>query len=209
MLTFAVYQKAENAAVLVKEVEVAETDYSELNDVLALARDKEYWVAPGNEESAFLLMQPKRRKSSLAQPVVEYMHELRAEQKMSDVRIGIEVYKKFEIEVKTNMVQRTLRQEANTEVPLKDGLREKVMAITPTKNKRGANKKVTPELEEEIHAYFEEGKTGAWIAKQVGLSSSTVNTIRRKKVGYRVGNQKGQQVPEKVIEAPNAVPETA
>ena len=208
MLTFTVYEKAENAAVLTKEVAVEATDYSELNDVLSLARDKDYWVAPGDEESAFFLMQPKRRKSSLPQPVVEYMHELRAEKKMSDVRIGIEVFKKFEVEVKTNMVQRTLRQEANTEVPLKDGLREKVMAVTPTKNKRGATKKVTPELEEEIHVYFEEGKTGAWIAKKVGLSSSTVNTIRRKKVGYRVGTQKGQ-VPQNLTDAPDAVAENA
>ena len=208
MLTFTVYEKAKNAAVLTKEVAVEATDYSELNDVLSLARDKDYWVAPGDEESAFFLMQPKRRKSSLPQPVVEYMHELRAEKKMSDVRIGIEVFKKFEVEVKTNMVQRTLRQEANTEVPLKDGLREKVMAVTPTKNKRGATKKVTPELEEEIHAYFEEGKTGAWIAKKVGLSSSTVNTIRRKKVGYRVGTQKGQ-IPQKLTDAPDAIAENA
>ena len=208
MLTFAVYQKAENAAVLAKEVEVEATDYSELDEVQALARNKDYWVAPGNEESAAFLMQPKRRKTSLPHPVVEFVHECRGEQGMSDVQIQMAVYKKFEVELKTNMIQRTLRQEANTEVPLKEGLREKVIAMMPAKAKRGAGKKVTPEMEEEIHEDFDNGKTGAWIAKKHDLSSSTVNTIRRKKVGYRVGERKGQ-LPQKAAEAPDAVTENA
>ena len=95
---------------------------------------------------------------------------------------------------------------------MEEGLREKVAMIVPSKGTRGSKKKITPEVEAQIHEGFEAGKTGAQIGRELGLSSSAVNAKRREKVGYRAAAKVGQPLPGKktqTVEVPETQPETA
>ena len=190
MFGFKVYAKENDCAVLKKTVEVEPTDHEALSKIKEMVKDKAVYVAPNDADSAFVLMQTARRgaRSNWTPPMVVRAHEMRANDNHSDLKIAFELYREFETEVTADSVKKTLRQETNLDVTLEEGLREKAVAATPAKRKKGAAKKVTPELREEILARFNKGETGSAIAKDIGVSSSTVNNIIRKEYGYRRTN---------------------
>ena len=139
MFEFTVYAKEENTAVLRDTVEVDPTDATSIAEIKDLAKDKNFYVAPENEESAYVLMQTARRgaRSNWTPEMVVRAHEMRAHDNHSDMKIAFELYREFEKEVTADSVKKTLRQETNLEVTLEDGLREKAAAATPAKRKKG------------------------------------------------------------------------
>ena len=208
MLNFTVYKKGDNMALLHKEYNFETTDAALLDEVKKLSKDKDYWVSPMDEGSAATLFQRARRKSNWNDEMATFAHEC-ALKGFDNEKTKMEIYVKFGLIVTTDSVAKTLRQEVNLDLDVDEELRAKVAAIVPKKGKRGGGtKKVAPEVESQIHAGFDEGKTGTQIGKELGLSSSTVNTVRRKKVGYRAKHKVGQPTKEATA-APEAVTATA
>ena len=193
MFGFKVYAKENNSAVLTKTVEVDPTDHEALSEIKGMVKDKAVYVAPNDAESAYVLMQTARRgaRSNWTPDMVRRAHEMRAHDNHSDFKIQFELYREFETEVTADSVKKTLRQESNVEVALEEGLREKAVAATPAKRKKGEAKKITPEVRDEILTRFDAGETGSAIAKEIGLSSSAVNTAIRRERGYRRTNGGG------------------
>lgn len=187
MFGFTIYAKENDCAVLTKTVEVEPTDHEALSKIKEMVKDKAVYVAPSDADSAFILMQTARRgaRSNWTPDMVVRAHEMRANDNHSDLKIAFELYREFEKEVTADSVKKTLRQETNLEVTLEDGLREKAAAATPAKRKKGESKKITPEVREEILTQFANGKNGSQIAKELGLSSSAVNTVIRREHGPR------------------------
>lgn len=208
MYSYTVYKKDANSAVRHLEYNFETTDTVSLAEVKELSKKKsEYWVSPLDEASATILFQRAQRKTNWTHEMVTFAHECRLKG-YSDVKTQMEVYTKFKTVVTLDSVRKTLRQETNTEFELADGLREKVAVTVPQKTKRGASGRMTPELEAEIHAAFDAGMTGKEVGEKFGFSDSYVNTIRRRKVGYRAGAKAGLPVEESNA-TPDAVPETA
>lgn len=205
MLHYLVYEKGENSAVLNEEYKFETTDADSLNEVKDLSKDKNFWVSPMTEASAAILFQRAHKKTNWTQEMVTFAHKHHLKG-LSAVKIQMEIYIKFETVVTVDSVRKTLRQESNTEFSLEEGLREKVTATVPKKSKRGASGRMTPELEVEIHAAFDAGMTGKEVGEKFGFSDSYVNTIRRKKVGYRV---KGRKAAEPKATPIGVIEETA
>ena len=208
MLNFTVYEKKENSALLHKEYNFETTDAALLDEVRKLSKKKsEYWVSPMDVTSATALFQRAKKKTNWTQEMVEFAHQCRLKG-FSDVKTQMEIYTQFKVVVTLDSVRKTLRQETNLEFELEEGLREKVAVTVPEKSKRGSTGRMTPELEAEIHESFDAGMTGKEVGEKFGFSDSYVNTIRRRKVGYRAGAKAGQPVEETKV-TPDAVPETA
>ena len=209
MYNFKVYAKGDNMATLHKEYNFETTDAATLAEVKELSKKKsEYWVSPMNEDSAAALFQRARRKSNWTSEMATFAHEC-ALKGLTNEKTKMEIYVKFGVIVTTDSVAKTLRQETNLDLDVDADLRRDVVAALPEKGKRGGGtKKVTPEVEAQIHDGFDEGKTGTQIGEELGLSSSTVNTVRRKKVGYRAKHKVGQPTKETTA-ASEAVTATA
>ena len=186
MFKFTVYAKEENCAVFNKMVEVEPTDVEGIKEVRETAKSKKFWVAPADADSAYVLMQSTQgRRSNWTNEMVELAHKLRVNENASDLKIQLEILQQFEVEVSSDSVKKTLRQEANTEVALEDGLREKAVVATPAKQGRGSRKRMTKEIEEGILADFDAGMNGVAIGEKYGFSNSHVNSFIRKNRGYR------------------------
>ena len=207
MPAYTIYKKDENTAIRHLEYNFETTDAVSLNEVKELSKDKNFWVSPLDEDSAALLFRRAQKKTNWTHEMVTFAHKCHLKGH-SAVKVQMEIYKKFEIVVTVDSVRKTLRQETNLEFELTDGLREKVTVTVPEKAKRGATGRMTPEIEAEIHESFDAGMTGKEVGEKFGFSDSYVNTIRRKKVGYRAGAKAGQPV-EEAKATPDAVPETA
>ena len=208
MYNFKVYAKGENTAMLHKEYSFEATDAVSLSEVKELSKKKgEYWVSPMNEDSAAALFQRARRKSNWTAEMAKFAHEC-ALKGFSNLKTQMEIYVKFKTVVTVDSVAKTLRQESNLDLDVDANLREKVAATLPEKGKRGGGtKKVTPEVEAKIHEGFDAGKTGTKIGEELGLSSSTVNSVRRKTHGYRAKHKVGQPTKETTA-APEAAEAT-
>ena len=206
MLKFNVYTKEGTEVKALEPMEFEPTDLGAVKEVVALAKQNGVLVAPADVAAAAILLKGSKRgrASNWTPQMVAFAHEACLEYGWNPVLIQIKLYNKFETPLKLEAITKVLRQETNTEVPLEEGLREKVAMIVPPKGTRGSKKKITPEIEAKIHEGFEAGKTGAQIARELGLSSSAVNTVRRNKVGYRAAAKVGQPLPSKKVEAPEA-----
>ena len=119
-------------------------------------------------------MKPSKRgrKSTIDPEIVRFVHEKHVRDGVAIGSIPLHVYKKFEVEIRSNIITAILNQERDTDVTGIDDLREAAIALKP---KRGNRKHSDDDKKEWVRLCVEEGMSGAAIAKKFDLNSATVN----------------------------------
>ena len=129
------------------------------------------------------LVKPGRRTGAeWTDEMVAYAHELRANSDVTFTKIMLSMYTELGVEVSEDQIKKVLKQEIYDHVELEEGLREKVIAKTPTK---GGRKKYSDEVKEAVITDMENGMSGTKAAEKNGVSFVTANGWYRKKYGRR------------------------
>lgn len=189
MHRYSIYKKEDQDVIKIEQIEFDLSDLSKKTTeaqkrILELTKDRSYWVAPDGPESAWFLMKPRKRGSAKITPeIVLLIHRLRIEKNFSTLKIALEVEKQTKVHASIELVKNILKQKSHIDIPLPDGLREKVLAADRIRNERT---KIDDTLKKRIYRkYKKESKSGTQIAREEGLASSAVNRIIRQKYGYR------------------------
>ena len=173
-----------------EEVTVDTTDLESMKELREANKKSSVLAVPVLEDGTLdldgieALTTPGRRAGTAwTQEMVARAHEMKDVDNFTDLKIQLELYSEFKVEVTADAVKKTLKQEANTEFDLEDGLRERVLAKTGTDAR--TRKKVDEEMRQDIVDSIAAGMSGTAVAKKHGISSSHANKIYREAHGYR------------------------
>ena len=187
-LKFDVYRKNDLNAVLAETIEV-DTDAEApatvqqvLNRVNELKADKTAWIAPANDESAWVLLRGKKRggrKVEIDPQIVRFAHNEYVNEETPLNTIPMKIYAKFEKVLRPNVVRDILNQERGTDVDGIDDLRELAKAKLESGTK-GRQKHTDEAKAEWVRLHLEENMSGSAIGKRFDINSATINAHLKK-----------------------------
>ena len=157
----------------------------EARHLLDLYKNKKVYVQPEDAEGVYFLVKPKPRgRAPVPDEVVIFIHEQFVVHKKTYIPLRLMIFKEFGLELKPQMIKNILEQKYYVDVPGIDDLREKAKAAMPKKPDR--KKKITDEMKDEWYDLcVNENMSGNAIAKRYNVSSVSVNTELRRRLGSR------------------------